>query len=124
MGYTLNLLFTSRIESVSELRKDDSLTPTGSACAQLCNALIPTRHRRHTVFMDNAFTTVPLLRNPRQRNIGGCGTARANASGWPQNLSVERGGEEWGDVQATVVRPVAASVDTTTKGSHVSQPVT
>ena len=57
-GYTLNWLFTSCIESVSELRKDDNLTTTGSACAQLCNALITTRHRRHTVFMDNAFTTV------------------------------------------------------------------
>ena len=34
-GYTLNWLFTSRIESVPELRRDDNLTPTGSACAQL-----------------------------------------------------------------------------------------
>lgn len=113
VGYTLNRLFTSRSESIAEHHKDDNLTPTGSAYAQLCEALNSTIYWCHIVFMYNAFTTVPLLRNLRQWGIGGCGTARANASGWQQNLSAEWEREEWGDVQATTVSPAAVELKAT-----------
>ena len=52
-GYTLNWLFTSRVDSIACLEKDPNLSPTGSAVLQLCRTLDP--EKRHVVYMEMLF---------------------------------------------------------------------
>jgi len=104
-GYTLDWLYTSRVEGVAGLKKHEELTPTGSAVLQLCESVCGGFGT--TVFMDNAFSTVPLFRILRRKGIGACGTAQQNAAGWPEELRSERPEEEWGDTQAIAICPPA-----------------
>jgi hypothetical protein len=83
-GYTLNWLYTSRIDGIAELKPHQGLTPTGAAILQLCNIFNTNLH--HVVYMDNAFTTVPLLRTLRQQGIGGCSTIHINLAEFPAKL--------------------------------------
>ena len=83
-GYTLDWMHASRVDPFAGLKKHPDLSPTDSAILQLCRVL-DTR-LRYIVNINNAFTTVPLLRILRERGIGGCGTARTNAAGPPVSL--------------------------------------
>lgn len=46
------------------------------------------RHRKKAwnIYMDNYFTTVPLLAELRRMGVGGCGTAKANLKGYPEEF--------------------------------------
>jgi hypothetical protein len=41
---------------------------------------LPSHRNNYTVYMDNYFTTIPLLDRLRQLGIGACGTTCPNAS--------------------------------------------
>jgi len=83
-GYTLNWLYTSRVDSVASLIKQPNLSPTTSAVFQLCSIL--DTHRRYVVYMDNAFSTIPLFRELRKLSIGAVGTTRINSPELPDVL--------------------------------------
>jgi len=51
---------------------------TGPAMPLLCESPNSIDYQ-YTVYMGNAFATVPLLRMLRDRSIGGCGTTRVNS---------------------------------------------
>lgn len=46
------------------------------------------KHRRKAwnVYMDNYFTTVPLLAELRKMGVGGCGTTKSNLKGFPEQF--------------------------------------
>ena len=58
-GYTLNWLYTSRVDSIASHEKQSNLSPTSSAVLQLCSIL--NTEKRYVVYMDNAFSTIPLF---------------------------------------------------------------
>jgi hypothetical protein len=79
-GYILYWIWASRQKSLVEVTKHKSLTLTGSMVVQLAQEGLPSQRNHYTIYMDNYFTTIPLLNHLRQLGIGACGTTRQNAS--------------------------------------------
>jgi hypothetical protein len=79
-GYILYWIWASRQKSLVEVTKHQSLTLTGSMVVQLAQEGLPSQRNQYTIYMDNYFTTIPLLNHLRQLGIGACGTTRPNAS--------------------------------------------
>jgi len=105
-GYTFDWMYTSCICSIAGLEKVAELTPTGLAILQLCSSLDSTR--RYIVYTDNAFTTVPLLRQLRSKLIGGCGTTRINSAELPIALKSDVK-QAWNTIDEFVVKPPATA---------------
>jgi len=105
-GYTLNWLFTSRVDSIACLEKHTNLSPTGSAVLQLCRSHNP--EKRHVAYMDNAFSTVPLFRELRKMSVGAVGTTRINSAELPDLLK---------DKTITVWNSLTGCIATTSKAS-------
>ena len=105
-GYILNWLFTSRVDSIACLEKHPNLAPTGSAVLQLCRTLNPAK--RHIVYMDNAFSTVPLFCELQKISIGAVGTTRINSAELPDMLK---------DKTMTAWNSLTGCVATTSKAS-------
>jgi hypothetical protein len=98
-GYTYNWLFHSRTVGTTELPTESTsalgLAPTQGLVHHLALSL-PHKEFDFNVYMDNLFTTVPLLLSLRERGIGGVGTARSNA--FPSAHKVLSEGSEWNTV--------------------------
>jgi len=103
-GYTIDWLYTSRIYSIDGLDKVAELTPTGSAIFQLCCSLEAPADHRYIVYMDNAFTTIPLLRLLRSNSIGTCGTTRLNSADLPIEMKSDLK-QVWNTLDGCVVKP-------------------
>jgi hypothetical protein len=102
-GYTFSWLYTSRLTSIANVVKETELSMTGSAMLRLCESLDSIDYR-YTVYMDNAFTTVPLLRMLRDRSIGGCGTTRVNSAELPAPIKSDVR-VCWNHLTGSVVKP-------------------
>ena len=105
-GYTLNWLFTSRVDSISCLEKHPNLSPTGSVVLQLCRTLNPAK--RHIVYMDNPFSTVLLFRKLRKMSIGAVGTTRINSAELP-DMSKDKTMTAWNSLTGCVATTPKAS---------------
>jgi hypothetical protein len=81
-GYTFSWLYILRLTSIADVVKETDLSMTGSAMLLLCESLDSIDYR-YTVYMDNTFATVPLLRMLRDRSISGRGTTRVNSAELP-----------------------------------------
>jgi len=103
-SYTLNWLFTSRVDSIACLEKYPNLSPTGSAVLQLCHTLNP--EKRHVVYIDNAFSTVRLFRELQKMYVGAVGTTRINSAELPDLLK---------DKTMTVWNSLTGCIATTSK---------
>lgn len=94
-GYIYDFHMSSNVkglDSVSEEAKTIAdLTPTGQMVFTLMRQL-QRRHRNRAwnVFMDNFFTTIPLLSALRKIGVGGCGTARENQTGFPKEFKFDK----------------------------------
>jgi hypothetical protein len=82
-GYTYNWLYCSRKTGIANLPLHPKLPPTQAAVLHLALSL-PYEDYDFNIYMDNLFTTVPLLIELRDKSIGGTGTARSNA--FPRHL--------------------------------------
>ena len=69
MGYTIDWMLTSHTESFAELKKPPDLSQKSSIVIQLCRSLDSYRYH-FIIYMDNGFSTVPLFRKLRGKNIG------------------------------------------------------
>ena len=105
-GHTLDWMYSPRADPFAGLEKHPDLSPTGSAVLQLCRVL--DARLRYIVNIDNAFTTVPLLRILCERGIGGCGTARTNAAGLPASLKHDTK-PAWNAIEGWVIKPFPPS---------------
>lgn len=85
MGYTIDWMLTLRTESFAKLTKLPNLSLTSSAVMQLCRSLDPYQYQ-FIIYMDNGFSTAPLFRKLREKNIGPCGTTRVNRIEYPAHL--------------------------------------
>jgi hypothetical protein len=98
-AYTYNWLFHSRTVGTTELPAESTsalgLAPTQGLVHHLALSL-PHEEFDFNVYMDNLFTTVPLLLSLRERGIGGAGTARSNA--FPSAHKVLSESSEWNTV--------------------------
>lgn len=94
-GYTYNWLFCSRKTGIAELPPHATLAPTQAAVRYLALSL-PYNDYHFNVYMDNLFTTVPLLLDLRKNSIGGMGTTRTNA--FPAHLRKLTSGSTWNTV--------------------------
>jgi len=81
--YTYNWLYCSRKTGIAELPLHPKLPPTQAAVLHLMLSL-PYEDYDFNIYMDNLFTTVPLLLELRDKSIGEIGTARSNA--FPRHL--------------------------------------
>ena len=97
IGYTFNWIYASRLDSFSGLELQKDLTPTGSTVFQLARTL-PYTSGHFNVYMDNYFTSQPLLAKLRDLGIGACGTARVNRSAFPPELDDKRKNIPWNEV--------------------------
>jgi hypothetical protein len=76
-GYTYDWRFTSPKTGIAELVRYPGLAPTQSVVLDLAKSL-PYHDYDFTIYMDNLFTTVPLLERLREHNIGGAGTTQVH----------------------------------------------
>jgi len=89
-GYTYSFLFTSRADSFAELNSHLysgplKLSPTSCAVYQLACTL-PINQFFFTIYMDNYFTNILLLKALRDRGIGACGTSRPTSAEYPKEF--------------------------------------
>jgi len=89
-GYTYSFLFTSRAESFAELNSSLysgplKLSPTSCAVYQLACTL-PFNQFFFTIYMDNYFTNILLLKALRDQGIGACGTSRPSSAEYPKEF--------------------------------------
>ena len=84
-GYTWDWHFTSNLAGIAELNPDDILPPTQRIVYQLAQTLPFNQYQFH-IYMDNLFTTIPLLVKLRGLGIGGCGTTTRQ---YPADLEVD-----------------------------------
>jgi hypothetical protein len=84
-GYVWDFLPTSNQAGPDKVDPVPGLTATGEVVFHLLKKL---PHGRHFVaYMDNFYTTIPLLGRLRHDlQIGGCGTARPKSKGFPTEL--------------------------------------
>ena len=100
-GYTYNWLFHSRINGTAELDFTTQFAATQSVVYQLALSLPHDQGYHFNVYMDNLFTTVPLLSALRDAGIAGTGTARSNA--FPSSAKKLSDSVPWNTVDSTVV---------------------
>lgn len=83
-------IYTGKVDNISE----KNLGPR--VVMDLTRSLV---NKHHHVFMDNYFTSLPLLRQLRSENIYACGTIRKNRKGLPTDLipdkRLNRGSFDW-----------------------------
>lgn len=114
-GYTYSFLYYSGVKGIgtAEIQQIPGLTPTVSAVYHLATTL-PRTGRRFEIFMDNLFTNVPLFVALRKLGIGAAGTTRINASGFPDDLKIEKDKAksilEWGHLSGLVVDNICCLV--------------
>lgn len=92
-GYTWDWRFSSNSTGIAELDPDNILPPTQRVVYQLAQTL-PYRDYKFHIYMDNLFTTIPLLLKLRGLGIGGCGTTRR----YPAELEVDGSDLPWNTV--------------------------
>jgi hypothetical protein len=110
-GYTFAFLPESRVSEPSELTdkttdKDERISTTGRKVLFLVEQL-PFQRLVFNVYMDNYFSTVPLFKNLRNRQIGACGTCRTHTPDFPKELKGFKDARlDWDEKGAVVVKDV------------------
>jgi hypothetical protein len=100
-GYTYNLRFTSPKTGIAELQHYPGLATTQSVVLDLAKS-VPYDLYDFTIYMDNLFTTVPLLEMLRENNIGGAGTTWVHH--FPKQLQVlDEKTTRWNDLAGGAV---------------------
>jgi len=92
-GYCIDWRFHSRTCSVAELSpklcKDKcGLPPSVAAVEELARCIPENTERDYVLYLDNLFTTIPLLQRLRKRNLGACGTARLVIDRFPSEFTI------------------------------------
>lgn len=88
-GYIWDFHPTSNQAGPNPVPIIDGLTPTGEVVYHLANQL-PKRKTWH-VFLDNYYTSLPLLATLRDRlDIGACGTAKPGSRDFPTILAIPK----------------------------------
>src|SRR5690349_5886489 len=107
-GYTYTFLPVSRIQDNEEVKKIAGITSTGCVVLHLAHQL-PYRRKTFNIFMDNYFSSIPLFSYLREKNIGACGTVRANSRKFPKKLKIPKKTKmEWNFRSAVEVDKVLA----------------
>ena len=90
-GYTYDFTFYSPHTGYSYITKQPSsdLTPTGDMVYALATSL-PYKQYRFDIYMDNFFTSIPLLRALLHQDIGAIGTARQTSAEFPASLNINK----------------------------------
>src|SRR5436305_13225740 len=68
-GYVWHFQLSSRRHGITELVKDEGLTPTGSMVLQMAQLLPKIEQSYFVLFLDNYFTSIPLFSMLRAENI-------------------------------------------------------
>jgi hypothetical protein len=117
-GYTYAFMYTSRVDSFSDLRapvqpiaNGPSISNTSRSVLQMCLQL-PYQHHRFVLYCDNYFSNIPLFSILRYYGIAACGTARPTSAAYPPQLKVDkrRANLDWGTLGGVVVDNVLAFV--------------
>jgi hypothetical protein len=107
-GYTYTFLPVSRIQDNKEVKKVAGINSTGSTVLHLAHQL-PYRRKTFNIFMDNYFSSIPLFSYLRGKNIGACGTVRANSKKFPKELKIPKTAKmEWNFRSAVEIDKVLA----------------
>lgn len=111
-GYTYAFLPESRVSQASDLPpdtpsdNDDRLSMTGRKVMFLVEQLPFDRHV-FNIYMDNYFSTIPLFKNLRNRQIGACGTCRPHTPMFPDALKGFKDVKmDWDEKGAVIVNNV------------------
>jgi hypothetical protein len=83
-GYLYSFRLHSGKTGIADIFKHSHLTNTGSLVLDLVKDL-PTKERRYDLYMDNFFTTLPVITQLRELDVGMCGTTRSG-NGFPPLL--------------------------------------
>jgi hypothetical protein len=104
-GYVWDFHPTSNQCGPDPVPSIEGLTATGEVVYHLCSKL--PRARYWVVYLDNFYTSVPLLARLRHDfKMGGCGTSRPSAAGFPKELKIpksEVGKHEYHSTKITVL---------------------
>jgi hypothetical protein len=117
-GYTYAFMYTSRVDSFSDLRVPARPIPDGptisktSQCVlQMCLHL---SYRLHwfVLYCDNYFSNIPHFSNLCSYRIAACGTTWPTSTAYPAQLKVDkrRANLPWGTLGGAVVNDVLAFV--------------
>jgi hypothetical protein len=88
-GYVYDFHPTSNQAGPDPVPPVEGLTPTGEVVYHLLTKLPKSRH--WTVYLDNFYTTVPLLGRLRHDlKIAACGTARPSSAASPKDLKMDK----------------------------------
>jgi hypothetical protein len=88
-GYICHFVPTSNQAGPDTVPPVEGLTPTGEIVYHLLTKLPKSRH--WIVYLDNFYTTVPLLGRLRHvLKIAACGTARPSSAAFPKDLKMDK----------------------------------
>lgn len=93
-GYVWDFHASSNVKGLDPVCEEsaqlgDSFSNTTKMVHHLVRRLqLHHRKKAWNVYMDNYFTTVPLLAELRRMGVGGCVTAKANLKGYPEEFKV------------------------------------
>ncbi|CAG8819563.1 8437_t:CDS:1, partial [Cetraspora pellucida] len=104
-GYTYYFIFTSCIESNSEINSIPNINKIGWLVYHLISQL--PKDKTFDIYMDNYFTSINLFSYMQQNGYDGCGTIRCNTLKFPIFLKIKKSQKiEWDTLSKAVVDDV------------------